>query len=139
MFFDSVSGALSDVSVSVENDEIAALKTQSKLQQRIQQLKNKTLRLVKGNYEGVLSGIQLHAGHVYTVKLPEYLCSDKDGKSSIVLYEDGRRLPHPHAMHSEIAEVGEGRYSHWESWLLFTTSDNSDPTQNGRTYAVREE
>jgi len=57
--------------------------------------------------------------------------------SPYVLYEDQYRLPIGHAGHLEIINFGNGRYSHWSDKLYFSTSDNSDPNTNGRTYTLR--
>jgi MoaA/NifB/PqqE/SkfB family radical SAM enzyme len=40
-----------------------------------------------------------------------------------------------HVLHWIIAAVGEGRYSHWERSLFFSTSDGSNPNTNGRVYS----
>jgi hypothetical protein len=57
-------------------------------------------------------------------------------RSTLTVYEDGRRLGPPHSLHASIFEQGQGRFSHWTSGLFFSTSDNSDPNLNGRTYTV---
>jgi len=57
-------------------------------------------------------------------------------RSPVVLLEDGRPLPSPHALHDDIRTAGRGRYSHWTKWLLFSTSDNSNPNTNGRCYEL---
>lgn len=54
--------------------------------------------------------------------------------SDLVLYEDGRPLGPAHADHSRIRLLGRGLYSHWHGDLYFSTSDNSDPRENGRVY-----
>jgi hypothetical protein len=41
-----------------------------------------------------------------------------------------------HAVHADIAKQGRGRYSHWESSLIFSASDSSDPNGNGRVYVA---
>jgi hypothetical protein len=59
--------------------------------------------------------------------------------SSLRLFEDGKALPRPHAMHSEIVEKGGGRYSHWGAAgdvILFSALDNSNPETNGRAYTA---
>jgi len=56
--------------------------------------------------------------------------------SKIVLLEDGKPLAFPHTNHNEIRRLGGGRYSHWDNYLLFSTSDNSSPLSNGRRYSV---
>ena len=56
--------------------------------------------------------------------------------SRLIVLEDGRRLGPAHSLHADIAEKGAGRYSHWDSWIVFSSSDNSDPRRNGRSYAA---
>jgi hypothetical protein len=55
-------------------------------------------------------------------------------QSRLILFEDGRPLGPPHQAHAEIRFLGNGRYSHWDNYILFSTSDNSDPRTNGRHY-----
>jgi len=59
-----------------------------------------------------------------------------ENRSPWRLLEDGKLLGPPHAMHAEIREHGKGGYSHWNEFLLFSTSDNSDPRKNGRVYSL---
>lgn len=58
------------------------------------------------------------------------------GMSRLLLLEDGVPLRRPHAPHSEIRDYGLGAYSHWRQTLYFSTSDNSDPRENGRRYEI---
>jgi cephalosporin hydroxylase len=60
--------------------------------------------------------------------------SEKPFRSATRLFEDHRELGPPHAPHSAIAEHGAGRFSHWGSTLVFSTSDGSSALDNGRTY-----
>lgn len=39
--------------------------------------------------------------------------------------------------HSDIRQIGLGRYSFWHKNIYFSTSDNSDPRTNGRQYEIR--
>ncbi|RME49663.1 MAG: hypothetical protein D6795_11380, partial [Deltaproteobacteria bacterium] len=55
----------------------------------------------------------------------------------LFLYEDGVPLGPRMALHEEIRRKGGGRYSHWGDTLIFSTSDNSDPNENGRRYTFR--
>ena len=55
---------------------------------------------------------------------------------STALLEDGVQLGLRNAPHGEIREVGRGRYSFWQDYVLFATSDNSDPRTNGRRYTM---
>jgi hypothetical protein len=57
-------------------------------------------------------------------------------RSSVMLFENGRALPHPHSYHRDIAQYGAGRFSHWESEFYFSTHDGSDPNTNRRDYRV---
>ncbi|MFO0873307.1 MAG: hypothetical protein U0575_04975 [Phycisphaerales bacterium] len=52
------------------------------------------------------------------------------------LLEDGAPLSPAHSLHAEIFERGAGRHSFWVDSLLMSTSDNSDPRANGRTYQI---
>ncbi|MFH1345632.1 MAG: hypothetical protein ABIL01_31165 [Pseudomonadota bacterium] len=60
--------------------------------------------------------------------------------SALSILEDGTKLGPAHTMHGDIASIGGGRYSHWtggkQSTVIFSTSDNTDPRSNGRTYTV---
>lgn len=68
--------------------------------------------------------------------LPARWASDAEGRSRLVLLEDGRPLGPAHALHDEVRALGAGRYSHWGRRLLFSTSDGTDPRTNGRTYSL---
>ena len=59
-------------------------------------------------------------------------------RSNYSLCENDRLLGPAHSDHAEISELGGGRFSHWGSGLIFSTSDNSDPNTNGRTYRLVE-
>ncbi len=61
--------------------------------------------------------------------------ADAPARSRLILSEDGSPLS-PHAIHSEIVALGQGRFSHWGGWLRFSSSDGSDPNINGRVYSV---
>jgi hypothetical protein len=56
--------------------------------------------------------------------------------SHLVLFENGHTLGPPHVVHAEIRERGSGRYSHWNSSIIFSTPDGSDPRTNGRAYSI---
>jgi len=55
-------------------------------------------------------------------------------QSRLSLFEDDRPLGPPHQDHAEIRTLGKGRYSDWDNYILFSSSDNSDPRTNGRRY-----
>jgi hypothetical protein len=56
-------------------------------------------------------------------------------RSPVLIFENGRQLGPAHSKHSEIADLGMGRYSHWRGQgYVISSSDNSDPNTNGRFY-----
>ena len=59
-------------------------------------------------------------------------------RSPVVVCENDRALGPAHSYHQDIAREGHGRFSHWGTALVFSTSDNSNPNTNGRSYlAIR--
>lgn len=78
------------------------------------------------------------AGEAWIVALPQLRrradAPNAQSRSTLALYEDGGLLIPPHSLHTDIRTFGSGHYSHWQSHLLFSTSDGSDPNTNGRTY-----
>jgi hypothetical protein len=56
--------------------------------------------------------------------------------SRLRVWEDTRLLGPPHSYHSEIETLGAGRYSHHGGALWFSTTDGSDPNENGRDYTL---
>jgi lysophospholipase L1-like esterase len=83
-------------------------------------------------------------GHAYIVNIGQIrkysvlrACSDAEQNSycsEAVVYEDGIPLPGAHTSHDSIRKDGGGKYSHWQTELYFSASDNSDPRSNGRKY-----
>lgn len=59
----------------------------------------------------------------------------------VELLEDGKPLGPPGALHDDIRTRGLGAWSHWDFGLrtqvMFSTSDNSDPNENGRRYELK--
>jgi SAM-dependent methyltransferase len=80
-------------------------------------------------------------GFAYVVALPRDAAipgdsSDEPKKSPVVVTEDGVLLGPGHAQHFAIRNQGNGRFSHWNEAVYFSTSDNTDPNVNGRSYAI---
>ena len=79
-------------------------------------------------------------GHMFRSRLPVGTPPGDDNeepaRSRLEVLEDGVPIGPAHMPHSDIAEQGRGRYSHWGDSLVFSTSDNSDPGRNGREYHV---
>ncbi len=55
----------------------------------------------------------------------------------VQLIEDGRPLGSLEPAHDTIRQRGGGLFNFWQDTLWFSTSDNTDPRTNGRTYTVR--
>lgn len=95
-------------------------------------------RLVKGAVQRRLAGPVIDmvsdSGFAYKAPVPSGIIADNEGKSKLRLFEDGRELGPASAIHDEIRDRGEGRFSHWAGHVIFSASDNSDPRTNGRTY-----
>jgi hypothetical protein len=89
-------------------------------------------------YPRVLREFTPENGHCYLATIHHRILSDLESASRISVYEDGVPLPHPHADHLRIREQGQGAFSHWGSAIYLSTSDNSDPRTNGRTYTYKE-
>jgi SAM-dependent methyltransferase len=78
-------------------------------------------------------------GFAWVVRLPGLAGHADDEadprRSTLVVYEDRRPLQFAHALPRDVRTVGLGRYAHRGDCLLFSASDNSDPSRNGRRYA----
>lgn len=78
------------------------------------------------------------SGNCWASALPaaysQFADSEISQTSLLQLFEDQRPLGPAHALHDSIRTMGGGAYSHWKELLYFSTSDNSDPNTNGRTY-----
>jgi hypothetical protein len=61
--------------------------------------------------------------------------SDMERTSPLVMYEDDRPLVRQDN-HGRLREEGLGLFSHWGKNLWFSTSDGSDPRENGRRYRM---
>lgn len=93
---------------------------------------------IRQPYAGKLGDFAHESGLCWLAKVPDDLLSDMESVSRVALTEDGRPLGPKRSGHDEIRRIGLGRYSHFGSQIYFSTSDNSDPRSNGRTYAVEE-
>ena len=92
-----------------------------------------------GNYPPFTSPIpwRHESGHCYLVEIPEsFIKLAGESLNEAELLENGTPLPFPSGMHDDIRKLGEGRYSVWGRSLYFSTSDNSDPSDNGRSYEL---
>jgi SAM-dependent methyltransferase len=83
-----------------------------------------------------LKGFRREVGNCYTVALP-----GGAELKRLFLYENETPLLPGDAMHDTIRTDGKGSYSVWPAGkqcaLYMSTSDNTDPNRNGRTYSLR--
>ena len=82
----------------------------------------------------------IDSGYAYSVQIPS-LADVSDflehpERSTAMLCENGKPLGPPHSSHDDIRHNGAGLFSHWDGYLLFSTSDNSNPNSNGRIYSL---
>lgn len=60
---------------------------------------------------------------------------EADSTSPIMVYEDGKPLGPAHSSFADVSKQGGGRFSHLkDAQFVFSSSDNSDPNTNGRSY-----
>lgn len=78
-------------------------------------------------------------GYAYLAATP--LLQQSDGpalprRSMAILCEDEKIIGIAHSSHDDIRTKGNGLFSLWVGTLYFSTSDNSDPNENGRQYRL---
>ncbi len=56
--------------------------------------------------------------------------------SPVRVYENGAPLAHHNVSCEEVSKAGRGRVCHIPDRIGFSASDNTDPTTNGKTYAI---
>jgi radical SAM protein with 4Fe4S-binding SPASM domain len=89
----------------------------------------------------ILKGpFQNQGGNAWWISLPKYAAQsdniENPKRSKLVLLENGRPLWLSHTIHDTIRSLGSGCYSHWQDYLIFSTTDNSDPNTNGHRYEI---
>ena len=83
-----------------------------------------------------VSNINYQKGFCYKTILDTKWMSSHNLVYSAKLYENGIAIGPSDPLHKDIREKGKGRYSFWHGILYFSTSDNTDPRENGRTYEI---
>ncbi len=79
------------------------------------------------------------SGHAYSFRFQTHagrLFSKFAKDLPITVLEDGNPLITGAFQHSEIRNEGAGRCSMWNEQFYFSSSDNSDPRTNGRSYSI---
>lgn len=83
------------------------------------------------------ASIAKQEGHTYVISISLPADTDAEARRSTVqIRENGRRLGPSHSQHQRIQNTGKGAFSAWYNVLYFSTSDNTDPRHNGRTYEI---
>jgi hypothetical protein len=58
-----------------------------------------------------------------------------DRRSPIIVYEGHHPLGPAHSTFADISRIGRGHFAHWtKQGFVFSTSDGTDPNDNGRQY-----
>ena len=83
-----------------------------------------------------LNNIRHEIGHAYLGQLSTSEYSSHLSPSPGVLREDNKPLGPANALHDDIRKLGGGRFSLWHGHVYFSTSDDTDPRSNGRSYQV---
>lgn len=85
--------------------------------------------------------IQHVKGFCYAAEFPQFVdIADTDKlhyRSNVQVLEDGSIVGFAHARFKWIEDIGEGQFAHWKEHVFFSSSDNTDPRVNGRTYRLR--
>lgn len=97
--------------------------------------------VVRGTVRTVEGSVDQYSGFTYGVKFSDLThladnSSSSGDTSPVFVFEGPDQLQFPHSLHDQIAQYGAGRFSHWGDYVLFSSSDNSDPRTNGRTYRL---
>ncbi len=93
-----------------------------------------------GSLEPIADPFEPEVGFAWQVKLTRLAGRADDletpHRSRLIVLEDDEPLWLRHAAHDEIRARGRGAYSHWKDRLILSTSDNSNPNTNQRTYRI---
>lgn len=91
------------------------------------------------NLQPLQAPFQHLEGYGFMAHLPEHEdVADDVGhnmRSTLMLFENGRPMGLAHALHDVIKQRGGGRFAHWQKWMVFSATDNTDPNLNARSYA----
>ncbi len=91
-----------------------------------------------------VSSAQSDGGYSYLIEDTSGTTADNENSpelSTLRLFEDGQEIGPAHSLHDDIRNTGQGSFSHWslpdgtQESLIFSTSDNTDPRINGKSYS----
>ncbi len=96
--------------------------------------------------EIAIQRIMWNGGQAYVISIHDSLpccysiignsVSDRN-RSSLKLERDGHPFGSAHSLYADIREFGNGAFSHWQSWLFFSTPGNTDPRRDGHRYSIK--
>jgi hypothetical protein len=79
-------------------------------------------------------------GVAYATNLQEWSDFSDDpentSRSNALVCENNVPLGPAHSFQGNIETMGQGRFAHWKTVVIFSASDNSDPNTNGRRYSI---
>jgi hypothetical protein len=85
-----------------------------------------------------LRDVRHERGYAYIAPTDRIELSGQEHPSLGMVLENGAPLPGPSgALHDDIRNRGMGQYSFWGENVYFSSSDNSVPGLNGRSYQIR--
>ena len=94
--------------------------------------------MVAANPKAPLKGPFRHErGHAWVAELGDEVVAKVGDPRRLMVYENGSPLGWPDARASAIAKYGNGRYRVDGKRLLFSSSNRSNPNQEGRLYELR--
>jgi len=88
-------------------------------------------------HEEVLTGIAPQQGYAFLAVTGHPTLSAHLRPSPAAVLENGVWLGPSNAQHADIRSLGRGRFSFWNDYVYFSSSDLSDPRTNGRRYTIR--
>jgi 2-polyprenyl-6-hydroxyphenyl methylase/3-demethylubiquinone-9 3-methyltransferase len=99
------------------------------------------LYLVDGTLFDTPAGMRHERGRMWSIPLPRmrHLADNTPGRenrSPLIVCQDGRLLPHAHALHDDISKTGEGRFSHWGEYVYFAPLGDVDPVVEPQRFAL---
>jgi len=78
--------------------------------------------------------INANSGYAYHVHLEHSMWAENYGNLKARVLENNEEIGPRISYHDNIRKHGSGRFSFWDKALFFSSSDNTDPRTNGRTY-----
>lgn len=82
------------------------------------------------------SGMKLYSGNSFLVLnfATGGNSNELPNNSHVMIFENLTALGPQYSTIQNIVNLGFGRFNHWGTRLYFSSSDNSNPMSNGRTY-----